>query len=65
MDLNQLYFRHQVSLMRADAAFTVEQRRPHEMAARRVAEAIDNVRTRLNAASFKVVSRHDAKKDII
>jgi hypothetical protein len=44
MDLNYLLQRHQVSLIRAEAATCIEARRSHEMLALRYARQIDAFR---------------------
>ena len=51
MDLNQLYFDHQVLLMRADGAATPEARGDHEIAAARIAGSIGQRQVRLGAAA--------------
>ena len=51
MDLNQLYFDHQIQLIRADGAGTAEGRRDHESAAARIADRIGQRQTRLGAAA--------------
>jgi hypothetical protein len=50
MDLNQLYFDHQLLLMKADRAGTAHLRRRHEVAASTVAGRIGSLQTRLGAS---------------
>ena len=50
MDLNQLFHRHQVSLMRADIAACPEARIAHEGLAAGYAARIETLRHELNAA---------------
>ena len=51
MDLNQLYFDHQIQLMQAQGAPTSAVRRGHESAAARIAERIGQRQVRLGAAA--------------
>lgn len=51
MDLNYLYHRQQVSLMRADAAACVEARRAHLGLAREYREQIRTVQQALHAGT--------------
>ena len=51
MDLNQLYFDHQIQLIRAHGAATVEGRRGHERAAAQLADRIGQRQVRLGAAA--------------
>ena len=51
MDLNQLYFDHQISLINADGAATSHARRGHEHEADRLADHIQRLQGRLGAAA--------------
>lgn len=51
MDLNRLYFDHQIELIRADGAGTAEGRRDHEFAAAQIAGRIGLRQARLGAAA--------------
>lgn len=51
MDLNQLYFDHQIQLIRADGAVTSEARRSHEHEAAQIADRIGQRQARLGAAA--------------
>ena len=51
MDLNQLYFDHQIQLIRADGADTCAMRRDHQMAAAHIADRIGQRQVRLGAAA--------------
>jgi hypothetical protein len=51
MDLNQLYFDHQISLMKADGASTSLARRGHERDADRLAGSIGQLQVKLGAAA--------------
>ncbi len=51
MDLNQLYFDHQISLMKAHGASTSQGRRSHEDEADRLANRIGQLQGRLGAAA--------------
>ena len=51
MDLNQLYFDHQITLIRADGATTPEARRDHETDAAQIAGRIGLRQARLGAAA--------------
>jgi len=51
LDLNQLYFDHQVSLMNAHGAATPHARRGHEHEAGRIAGRIGRLQSRLGAAA--------------
>lgn len=52
MDLNYLFHRHQVSLMRADAAVCVEARYAHSALARGYADEIDRIQQDAGAGAF-------------
>lgn len=49
MDLNQLYFDHQVSLIRADRTRSCELRKEHELGASQLAESIGSIQRALGA----------------
>lgn len=51
MDLNQAYFDHQIHLIRAGDAPTLEVRRDHEIAAARIAGSIGQRQAKLGAAA--------------
>lgn len=51
MDLNQLYFDHQVSLIKAQDSATPRQREDHETEAARIAGRISHRQTKLGAAA--------------
>ena len=51
MDLNQLYFDHQILLIKADGAASPTARRGHEAAAALVAGRIGQSQVRLGAAA--------------
>ena len=51
LDLNQLYFDHQVSLIQAQGAATPEVRQGHESAALRIAKRIGSEQRRLGAGA--------------
>ena len=51
MDLNKLYSDHQVTLIRADRATTLEARRGHQSDAAQIAERIGLRQVRLGAAA--------------
>ena len=51
MDLNQLYFDHQILLIKADGAASPSVRLGHEAAAAMVAERIGQRQVRLGAAA--------------
>lgn len=51
MDLNQLYFDHQVLLIQADGAATPEARCDHEIAAALIAGSIGQRQAKLGAAA--------------
>ena len=51
MDLNYLYHRHQVSLMRADAAAGSEARHAHRGLAREYAQLIERTQSDLGASA--------------
>jgi len=51
VDLNQLYFDHQILLIQADGAASTAARRGHEAAAAQVAERIGQRQVRLGAAA--------------
>lgn len=51
MDLNQLYFDHQIQLIRADGAVTDEARAGHALAAAEIAGRIGQRQARLGAAA--------------
>ena len=51
MDLNQLYFDHQITLIRADGAATSAARRGHEAEAALIAGRIGQRQVRLGAAA--------------
>ena len=51
MDMNQLYFDYQVSLMRAQSAATARLRRSHEIEAAQMADRIRNRQVKLGAAA--------------
>ena len=51
MDLNRLYFDHQVSLIRAEEAATVASREGFESEAARIAGRIGHKQARLGAAA--------------
>ena len=57
MDLNYLLHRHQVSLMRADAASSVEARHAHLGLAREYATRITRIHRRLGAAPAPLAVR--------
>jgi hypothetical protein len=52
MDLNYLFHRHQVSLMRADAAVCVESRHAHRALARGYAHEIARIQEDAGASAF-------------
>lgn len=52
MDLNYLFHRHQVSLMRADAAICVESRHAHRALARSYADEIERIQRDAGAGAF-------------
>lgn len=52
MDLNYLFHRQQVSLMRADAAICVESRHAHSALARGYAGAIERIQQDAGAGAF-------------
>ena len=56
MDLNYLLSRHQVSLMRADAAVCSEARHSHRGLARGYAERIRELQERLGTGSSPLVA---------
>ena len=51
MDLNQLYFDHQIQLIRADGAETPDVRRGHQLAASRIAGRIGQRQAWLGATA--------------
>jgi len=51
VDLNQLYFDHQIQLIHAQRAPTPDARRGHETAAERIADRIGQRQVRLGAAA--------------
>ena len=51
MDLNQLYFDHQIQLIRADGAVSAETRAGHQTAAAQIADRIGQRQARLGAAA--------------
>ena len=51
MDLNQLYFDQQMSLIRAQESATPEQRREHESEAMRIDRRIRHLQGKLGAAA--------------
>ena len=51
MDLNQLYFDHQILLIRAEGAETMHARRDHQAEAAQVAGRIGQRQTTLGAAA--------------
>ncbi|MHA6721482.1 hypothetical protein [Sphingomonas sp. RS2018] len=59
MDLNYLLHRHQLSLMNADAAPSVEARRSHDGLARGYALSIDAMQGRMGAGSAPMTVRND------
>ena len=61
MDLNQLYFDHQIQLIRADGAATDDARRGHELAAARIADRIGQRQVRLGAAAACAWMAHARK----
>ena len=65
MDLNQLYFDHQLLLMKAKRALSCEVRRAHETGASRVAGRIGRMQHALGAAcapAWEAIAgnRHDS-----
>lgn len=61
MDLNQLYFDHQILLIQADGATTPEARRAHEIEAARVACSIGQRQAKLGAAAACAWMAHAGK----
>lgn len=61
MDLNQLYFDHQIQLIRADGAVSDEARAGHELAAARIAGCIGQRQARLGAAAACAWMAHARK----
>lgn len=57
MDLNYLFYRHQVSLMRAAGAASVEARLAHRAFARAYAERIERLRAGLGIPALMMASQ--------